>query len=337
MLKASLSQCGLGPTRRSVLIGVASLGVGARAANTEPRLHAVGVLQTASLTTNASARTVKVLRESLHKQGLVEGQNLALILRSAEGNPLALPALASEMVSLPVHVLLAFGPAAVQAAAAASRTLPIVALDLESDPVRSGWARTLSRPDGNVTGLFLNLSEIAGKWLELLREIVPRVQRVSTLWDATAGAAQADAVRQAAARLNVQLTLHALGSSSEMSAALDASRTSRAQALLMLSSPLTRNASQQVADFASQNRLPAISPFRAFPDAGGLISYGPDLDYFFARTADFADKILHGAHVGELPIEQPSKFELVINAAAARTLNITLPPSMLIRANEVIG
>ncbi|HEU5296812.1 MAG TPA: ABC transporter substrate binding protein [Burkholderiaceae bacterium] len=124
---------------------------------------------------------------------------------------------------------------------------------------------------------------------------------------------------------------------SEMSAALDAARAAGAQALLMLSSPLTRNASQQVADFTVRHRLPAISPFRAFPDAGGLVRYGPDLDYFFARTADFANKILRGTNVGELPIEQPAKFELAVDANAARTLNVTVPPTVLIRANEVIS
>jgi putative ABC transport system substrate-binding protein len=324
--------------RRCVLAGLAStLGWDAGAADAERRVHVVGVLQTASLTTNASARTLGVLRESLRSQGLVEGRNLTLVLRSAEGNPLALPPLASELVSLPVQVLLAFGPAAVQAAVSASRTLPIVALDLESDPVRSGWARTLSKPGGNVTGLFLNLSEISGKWLELLREMMPQVQRVSALWDATTDPAQADAVRQAAARLKVELTVHPLRSTGEVSTALDAARAAGAKALLMLSSPLTRNASQQVAEFTVRHRLPAISPFRAFPDAGGLVSYGPDLDYFFARTADFADKILRGAKAGELPIEQPAKFELVVNAATARTLNIVVPPTVLIRANEVIG
>ena len=322
--------------RRCVLACIASLGFDAGAADPERRVRVVGVLQTAPLTTNASARTLGVLRESFQRQGLVEGRNLTLVLRSAEGDPLVLPVLASEMTGLAVEVMLAFGPAAVQAAVAASRTLPIVALDLESDPVRSGWARSLSKPGGNVTGLFLNRSEIAGKWLELLREMVPQVRRVSALWDATTDAAQVDAVRQAAARLRVDMTVHSLRSTSEISTALNAARAADAQALLILSSPLTRNASQQVAEFTVRHRLPAISPFRAFPEAGGLLSYGPDLDYFFARTADFADKILRGASAGDLPIEQPAKFELVINAAAARALHIAVPPAVRIRANEVI-
>lgn len=298
--------------------------------------HTLGVLQTAPLTTNASARTMAVLRESLRALGLIEGRNLKLVLRSAEGRPQALPALAAEMVGLPVHVLCAFGPAAVQAAVGASRTLPIVALDLESDPVLAGWARHLRQPGGNVTGLFLNLPELAGKWLELLRDLLPRLQRVGALWDATSGPAQADAVRRAARQLSLELKVHALRSSDEMAQALEAARTGGAQALVMLSSPLTRNASQQVAEFAARHRLPAISPFRAFPDAGGLMSYGPDLDYYFARTASFADRILRGAKAGDLPIEQPAKFELVLNAAVGRTLGLNIPSTVLLRADEVI-
>jgi putative ABC transport system substrate-binding protein len=323
--------------RRSVLGGLFfSMGGAAWAASTDRRDNVIGVLQTASLTTNASARTIEVLRKSLREEGLVEGQNLKLLLRSAEGDPLTLPTLATELVSHPVHVLFAFGPAAVQAAASATRTLPIVALDLESDPVRAGWARTLSQPGGNVTGLFLNLPELAGKWLELLREMLPRVERVGALWDATTGSAQADAVREAATQLRVSLKVHPLRSAGEMSSALDAARAAGAQALVMLSSPLTRNASRQVAEFSARHGLPAISPFRAFPDAGGLVSYGPDLDYYFARTASFAGKILRGASVGQLPIEQPAKFELIVNAAAARALHVSVPQAVLLRANEVI-
>jgi len=305
-------------------------------AESERRVHTVGVLQTAPLTTNASARTMAVLRDSLRSLGLVEGQNLKLVLRSADGGPPALPALADELVKLPVHVLCAFGPAAVQAAVAASRSVPIVALDLESDPVQAGWARNLSAPGGNVTGLFLNLPDFAGKWLELLRELLPRLQRVGAVWDATTGPAQADAVREAARRFSLELKVHALRSTDEMPGALEAARVGGAQALLMLSSPLTRNASQQVAEFAARHRLPAISPFRAFPDAGGLMSYGPDLDYFFARTASFADKILRGAKAGNLPIEQPARFELIVNAAVARSLGLNVPRTVLLRANEVI-
>jgi len=296
----------------------------------------IGVLQTSTLTSNASARTISVLRDSLRALGLVEGRNLRLVLRSAEGRPQALPMLASELRQLPVQVLCAFGPAAVSAAVAASRTLPIVALDLESDPVQAGWAHSLNHPGGNVTGLFLNLPELAGKWLELLRELLPRVQRVGVLWDATSGSAQANAVREAAQRLALQVNVHALRSVDELGFALEGARAGGAQALLLLSSPLTRNGSQQVAKFAATHRLPAISPFRAFSEAGGLMSYGPDLDYYFARTASFADKILRGANPGELPIEQPARFELVINAGTGRALGLSVSKTLLLRANEVI-
>jgi putative ABC transport system substrate-binding protein len=296
----------------------------------------VGVLQTSTLTSGASARTVAVLRDAMRALGRVEGRNLKLVLRSAEGRPQALPALAAELVRMPVHVLCAFGPAAVQAAVEATRMLPIVALDLESDPVQAGWARSLSHPGGNVTGLFLNLPDLAGKWLELVRELLPRARRVGVLWDATTGPAHADAVRAAAQRLGLEPQVHAIRSVDDFARALDAAVAGGAQALVMLSSPLMRNGSQQVAEFAAQHRLPTISPFRAFPDVGGLMSYGPELDYFFARAAAFADKILRGTHAGELPIEQPAKFELVINAAAARGIGLIIPNTVLLRANEVL-
>jgi putative ABC transport system substrate-binding protein len=307
--------------------------VNAQKARTIP---AVGVLITTALTTGMNAQTIAILRKELRERGHVEGQNIALEIRSANGNPDALAGLVEELVRLNVSILVAFGPAAVRAASAATKAVPIVALDLETDPVQAGWAQSLARPGGNVTGLFLNLSSLTGKWLELLRDAIPAIRRIAVLWDSTTGSAQLTAMKTTAQRMEIDVQVVEIRTTDDVESALRTAVSGGAKAMAMLSSPIVRNSSKQIAEFTAKNRLPAISPFRTFADFGGLMSYGPDLDDFFRRCATYVDKILRGAKPAELPIEQPTKFELVINAKSAKALGLTIPQTLLVRADEVI-
>jgi putative ABC transport system substrate-binding protein len=217
--------------------------------------------------------------------------------------------------------------------------VPIEALDLETDPVGSGWVSTLGRPGGNITGLFLDLPGLTGKWLELLREAVPGTQDVGVLWDAGTGPAQLAAIKAAAQRLAIKLQVLKYRSPDDLDSALRAGLSGGAKSLVMLSSPILFSAgsSRRAAAFATTNRLPAIAPTRRIPESGGLMSYGPNLaGDLYRRAAPFVDRILKGAKPADLPIERPVKFELVINVKTAKALGLTIPQTLLLRADEVI-
>jgi putative ABC transport system substrate-binding protein len=235
-------------------------------------------------------------------------------------------------------VIYAVGPSAVTAARGATRTIPIVALDLETDPVQAGWVRSLARPGGNVTGLFLDAPALAGKWIELLSAAAPDVRRLGLLWDSITGPAQLDAARAAAKGMRIDVQVMDFRRADGIETALRAGVGSGINGVVLLGSPLVSSnaASKQIAEFATQNRLPAISPFRAFSDAGGLMSYGYIADDFQPRTGGFVARILKGEKPGDMAIELPSKFELVINLKTANALGLTIPQSLLLRADEVI-
>ena len=299
---------------------------------TSGKLPMVGVLVT-DLVGNIS---LPILVQGLRDLGYVDGKNIVIAVRSAGGMPAALSARAAELVQLKVDVIYATGPAAIVAAKEATSTIPIVALDLETDPVEAGWARNLARPGGNLTGLFLDVPGLAAKWLELLKEAAPAVRRIGLLWDSSTGSAQMNAAKAAAPRFAFDMQVIEVQSANDLDAALSAGVRAGVRAIVMLSSPLVSTSAAQLAEFTVKNRLPAISPFRRFADAGGLISYGPDFDDFRARSASYVDKVLKGAKPGDLPIQQPTKFELVINLKTAKTLGLTIPQSLLLRADEVI-
>jgi putative ABC transport system substrate-binding protein len=272
----------------------------------------------------------------LRALGYIEGQSIILEYRWAEGKVEALPSLAADLVRLNVDILYATGPQAMRAAIGASRTVPIVGDNLEDDPVESGFVASIGRPGGNVTGLFLNLPDLTGKWLQLIKEVVPTTRRVAILWDATTGPFQLHAVQRAAQSAMVELRVLEVRRPTEYTHVLNATMKDRPHALVQLSSPLIRHASPVVAAFTLKNRLPAISMFRSFAEAGGLMAYGPDLPAFFGRSASYVDKVLKGAKPADLPVEQPTKFELVINLKTAKALGLTIPPSILVRADQVI-
>jgi putative ABC transport system substrate-binding protein len=279
---------------------------------------------------------IVALRQGLQALGYIEGQNIRLEYRWAGGRLETLPGLAADLVRLNVDVIYAIGPQAIRVARGASRTIAIVGTDLEGDPVESGFVASYARPGGNITGLFLDLPGLTGKWLQLVREVAPATRHVAALWDATTGPHQLRALTVAAKAAAMELQVLEVRRPAEYEDILKTAMRRRPHALIQLSSPLIRQASRRVAEFTVENRLPAISMFVEFAESGGLMTYGPDLPLFFSRGASLVDKILKGAKPGDLPIELPTKFELVINLKTAKALGLTIPPSLLLRADQVI-
>jgi putative ABC transport system substrate-binding protein len=221
----------------------------------------------------------------------------------------------------------------VHAARSATRTIPIIAIDLESDPVASGMAVTLARPGGNITGVFLDFPDFTAKWIEMLVESNPKLSRAAVLWDPVTGSVQMEAVKKAGGTLNVQLDVIEARRPSDYGAAFSMASERGAGAMVILSSPPNV---QMLAELALRHRLPAITLFPDFARAGGLLAYGPNLLSLFRLSSIVAGKVLHGANPAELPIERPTKFETVLNMRTAHALGISIPTSLLLRAVEVI-
>ena len=279
---------------------------------------------------------ISALRDQLRELGYVDGQNLVHEYRWARGRVERLPALAADLVRLHIDMLYAIGPQAIRAALGASRTIAIVGTDLESDPVDAGFIASFARPGGNLTGLFLDLPGLTGKWLQLVREVVPAARRIAVLWDPTTGSYQLRALKVTGQAAGIDLRVLEIRDPSEYDRTLNEAIRARSQALIQLSSPLVRQASARIADFAIRHRLPAISLFKDFVDAGGLMTYGPDLFTFFRRAAVDIDKILKGAKPSELPAEQPTKYDFIVNLKTAKALGLTIPQTLLLRADQVI-
>ena len=283
-----------------------------------------------------SAR-VEALRQGLRELGYVEGKNIVIESRSAEGKLDRLPAVAAELVRLKVNLIVSFGPPATRAAKQATATIPIV-MGFDDDPVGSGFVASLARPGGNITGLSTLAPEISGKQLELLKEIVPKLSRVGFLADVTRpGTAQTlREINLAADAARVQLQYLEVRGPKDIEPAFRAAGKERADAILVLSSPILSSQRSQVVDLAAKSRLPAIYPQSDFMDAGGLMFYGPSITDLFRRAATYVDKILKGRMPTDLPVEQPMKFEFIVNLKAAKEIGLTIPPNVLVRADKVI-
>jgi putative ABC transport system substrate-binding protein len=276
----------------------------------------------------------------LRDLGYVEGRNLVIEYRNAEGKLERFPALAAELVALKVDVIVAPSTPAALAAKQATRTIPIVFASVV-DPVTTGLVTSLARPGGNVTGLSFLSPELVGKCLELLKQAVPGVSRVAALWQpgGLPERTEKDFLKEAevAARaLGVRLQFVEARGPADVDRAFSDMTRARAGALTVLPYSMFLNERRRLVDLAAKNRLPAVYGGREFVDAGGLMAYGPDLADSWRRAATYVDKILKGAKPADLPIEQPTKFELVINLKTAKALGLTIPPSLLGRADEVI-
>lgn len=296
----------------------------------------VGVLHPGFPPPAVPSPLIEGLRDGLREIGYVEGRTIRLEYRWARGNPDVLPKLAAELMELKVNVLVAVSMPALRAARDIAGTTPIVMTDLQIDPVASGLAHTFARPGGNVTGLFLDLPGLTGKWLQLVREVVPSARRVAVLWDSTTGTDQLRAIQGAAQAAGMELQIVEVRAAGDYDRVLALALKGQPEALVQLSSPVIQQSANRLAAFALKNRVPAVSMFSSFADAGGLVAYGPDLSVFFRRSATYVDRILKGASPADLPIERPNTYELIINSRTAKTLSLTLPPSLLLRADRVI-
>mgnify|MGYP001415138756 CR=1 FL=1 len=303
----------------------------------QTKIARVGILATplAGTTDEAMAKFYEPFRRMVAQHDWVEGKNVSFLYRSARGNPPQFAESAAEFVRLNVDVIYANSAPATRAAYDETRTIPIVALDYTNDPVAAGYAESYSRPGRNLTGLFLDAPEFASKWLELLQAIVPRLSRVAVLWDPGPGRTHLQAVQVAAKTLRVQLQVLEVHNTIDIEVAFSPLR-GRPQALIVLPSPMLWGQSARIAELTLKHRLPATSMAGEFAQAGGMLSYGPDPASSFERNAALVAKILGGAKPGDLPLERPTKFKLVVNLKTARALGLTIPQSILLQADEVI-
>ena len=318
-----------------VFLALSLLCVSLTAAEAQPArgVPTIGVLS-GGFPTSEAQRRQSPFWQAMHELSWVEGQNITVERRYAEGHDERLPVLAAELAQLPVDVILVPGPREARAAKAASDTIPIVFMSA-GDPVGFGFVASLAHPGGNMTGLSIVSPELSAKRLELLKEAVPGISRVVVLTNANVNYLFPE-MTHTAQGLGVTLYPINVPAADQLDHAVAAMMTARAEALLVLSAPLFGQQVPRVIELAATSRLPTIYPFRYFVAAGGLMSYGPSQTDTQRRVATYVDKILKGAKPGDLPVEQPMKFELVINLKTAKELGLTIPPLLLFQADEVI-
>ncbi len=322
--------------RRAFIAGSLSLFTASVAAEAQTRrVWRVGFLGAETAATNR--HFLDAFRSGMREHGYVEGHNLTIEERWAEGRSDRFRDLAAELIRLKLDVLVPISTPAVVVAKNLTRTIPIVFVAV--DPLGTGLVSSLAHPGGNVTGLSITLGEeFAGKWLELLREAIPRLSRVAILWNPAnpSNATFLKAVQVSAHTTGTTLQLQGVGDPDQLDSAFAAVASGRAQALIVFPDPLTVRYRARIVDLAAKGRLPAIYGFREFADAGGLMAYGSSVAVLCRRAATYVDKILKGAKPGDLPVEQATQFEFVINLKTAKALGLAIPPAVLARADEVI-
>jgi putative ABC transport system substrate-binding protein len=303
----------------------------------QPKVVRLGYLEPGTPTDPVAANLRRQFLLGLRDLGYVEGRHFKMEDRSAGGRLDRLPALASELARLPVDIFVVGGDAPIRAAMQASDKIPVV-MTLGGDPVGSGFVTSLARPGGNVTGMSALAPDLAGKRLELLKEVVPRAARVAVLWNSSNPSKVAEWKDTQEAAPTVGLTLRSLEASSpeELDGALAAIQHDLPDALVTFADGFTLAFRQRIGSFALANRLPMISELREFAEAGGLATYGTNRADLWRRSASYVDKIMRGANPGDLPVEQPTKFEMVINLNTAKAIGVEIAPTMLTRADEVI-
>jgi putative tryptophan/tyrosine transport system substrate-binding protein len=273
-------------------------------------------------------------RQTLRQLGFIEGKNIAIELRYARSGLQQLPELAAELVGMQADVLVTFGDLTPKVAQQASTKISIVAIS--DDIVGAKLVSSLSRPEGNTTGLTIMSPELSAKRLEVLQEMIPGMSRVAALWDPTTGASQVTLTEHAAKSLNLNLQVLEVRQRDDVVTAFRAARDGRADAINVFSSPFLASLFREIIILSAEYRLPAIYQWKEHVEAGGLVSFGPSLAAMFRQTATIVVKILKGAKPADLPVEQPTKFELAFNARTAKALGVGIPPSILVRADDVI-
>jgi putative ABC transport system substrate-binding protein len=302
----------------------------------QAKLARVGILSFLA-DTDESTRDywVGLFRSNLADQGWIEGKTVSFEYRNAHSDPSRFAAAAAELVALEVDVIYALSAPALRAAYAATRTIPIVGIDFTTDPIAEGYVESYARPGGNVTGVFLDAPEFAGKWFELLKAMVPDLSHVSVLWDPGPGATHLRAVRGVARSLDITLQVLEVNKPDNIDKAFSALR-GRPQALVILPSPMIYNQSARLARLTLKHQLLATSMALEFANAGGALAYGPELTSAIERIAVLVAKILGGSNPAEIPVERPTRIQLVVNLKTAKTLGLSIPQSILLRADEVI-
>jgi putative tryptophan/tyrosine transport system substrate-binding protein len=300
------------------------------------KMYRVGIL-TNKASDPADSHLWEAFRLGLRERGWIEGENIVLEYRWTEGNFARLPELVADLVRIRVDLIVARASAWVQPAKEATSSIPIVFLT-HADPVGTGHVASLARPGGNITGLAALMTDLVPKELELLSTVVPVAKRIAVLWspDTPSHPPALKAVEEAGRTLQVQVQAVGTRTAAELEGAFAAMARARAQAVLVLGNPLFLGERQRVAELAIKHRLPTMSNLKEIAEAGGLMSYGPDFADLHRRGAVYVDKILRGAKPADLPVQQATKFELVINLKTAKALGLTIPPSLLQRADQVI-
>src|SRR5499427_1813842 len=321
----------------TAMILLLTLQAGVAVAQPASKVPRIGYISPGSPSNQARVARLEAFRQGLRELGYVDGQNIAIDARWAEGNYDRYPVLAADLVRVKANIIVAVGGAATQAAQQATTTFPIV-MSTVLDPVGSQLVTSLAHPGGNVTGLSIMAPEIVEKQLHLLRKVVPSVSRVAVLSNPAnpGSAAQLREAEAAGRALNMQLQALEARVSQEIDSAFAAMTRQRVGALLILADAIFTNQRRQIAQLSLKQRLPSVYGVRGYAEAGGLMVYSVDPVDLEARAATYVDKILRGAKPGELPIEQPTKFELVINLKTAKALGLFIPQSLLVRAGEVI-
>jgi len=321
----------------AVVLLLLSASLGTAAAQPREKVPRVGYITAGSHADQGRQRRFEAFRQGLRDLGYSEGQNIAIESRWAEGRDDRYPTLAADLVRLKVDVIVAVGGAASKAAQQATRTIPIV-MSLVNDPLGSGLVPSLARPGGNVTGISLMAPDLVGKQLEVLREMVPKVSRMALLRNPAnpASVPQLREAEAAALALGVRLQTLEARVPQEIDSAFAAMTRERAGALVVLTDSIFTNQRRQIAELAAERRLPAVYGNSEHAEAGGLVAYSANFLDLERRAATFVDKILKGAKPGDLPVEQPTKLELVINLRAAKAIGLTIAPSLLQRADQII-
>ncbi|HTM61077.1 MAG TPA: ABC transporter substrate-binding protein [Burkholderiales bacterium] len=321
-------------TRRRLLIALSAAAL--PAFGQQRKIPVIGYMSPVVPVNNSDWR-LEAFLQGMRDLGYADGQNMRVVVRWGEGKLERMPAIARELVKMKVDVIVATSSPSVLAARDATKTIPIV-MPSSSDPVGDGLVKSLAHPGGNITGLSLMAPELGAKRLQLLKQVLKKSRDVVVLWNPayTGMRARFKEAQQAAPTVGMSIRSLEVRDPREMEAAFEAVTRARPDGLVLLADPLTNSMRARIVEFARENRLPAIYEIREFVEAGGLMSYGPNISAINRRSAYYVDRILKGANPGDLPIEQPSQIELLVNTRTARELGITIPQSILASADQVI-
>ena len=319
----------------AALLVASTLTVEAQTQNKIPR---VGFLRLTRQAEEPKLGRLEEFRQGLRQLGYIEGQNITLELRWAEDKLVQVPIMMTELVRLNVDVIVTHGPTGVRAAKEATNTIPVVIARMDDADI-AGFVASLARPAGNITGLSFQTGEVSGKLLDLLKESRPKISRVAVLSDKTGTVNQLKTLQNAALSAGVQLQLAQVQNVNDFPSSFEAMLKGNSESLVILGSPLFTNNTKQLASLATKHRIPGIYYNRRFAEDGGLMAYGPDESdpsWGYRRAAVYVDKILKGTKPADLPVEQPTRFEFVINLKAAKQIGVIVPPNVLARADSVI-